>query len=117
MNYQPENIGSIYKDIISQYGEKYLKKPKPGDRYVKMKEPISGIDRPVFRSLPKEILITQPPRLFRSTAWKYQGRVYKDDNPFWEFEYESEGRKEWIALRILSYCYEKFENKGQLKLF
>lgn len=108
-NWRPETLGNIYKGITDQYGYVQINKPRPGDRYRKMFEPISDIDRQVFRRLPQDIIITQPPRLFRSSGRKYKGRVYLDAEYYWEFECESTNPlkpyKDWLPVRLLSYCY------------
>jgi len=79
--WKPETLGNLYRSVIDEYGEHALNKPVPGYSYRKMYKPITDMDMPSFRRLPEEIIITQPPRLFRSTGYKYKGRVYLGAKP------------------------------------
>lgn len=123
--FQLETLGSIYREIAEEYGHEQIKKPKPGDSYRKMYRPISDMDRPAFRHLPADIIITQPPRLFRSTAWKYNGEFYKQADTFWQFEAKYPWKDgfifDWYPVRILSYAYiyntVTFYRQPQLSLF
>ena len=124
-DFTPEKLSSIYAQIVEDHGSHALRKPKPGDLYRKMYTPLSNIDRPVFRRLPADIIITQPARLFRSSGYKYHGRVYLDAELYWEFEYKYKfGDKwifDWLPIRLLSYCYIPatitFPKPAQLSMF
>lgn len=108
-DFHPQILSDIYKEIVAEHGSHALRKPKPGDTYRKMYKPIYAIDGPVFRRLPADIIITEPPRLFRSTGYKYHGRVYLDAELYWEFEYKYQFGDKWLynweAVRLLSWCY------------
>lgn len=128
-NWAPETLGHLYRGVIDEVGLVQLNKPVPGDKYRKMYNPLSDIDRPSFRRMPGDIIITSPARLFRSHGYKYKGRVYLEANYYWEFEYKyvwgdggCEWRFDWMPVRLLSYCYiyntVTFERKPvQLKIF
>lgn len=107
--WKPETLGSIYRELIQEYGLIQLNKPIPGEFYRKVYKPLSAIDRPAFRRLPENIMITQPARLYRSHGYKYGGRVYLEAECFWQFEYEYEyGLKrirDWMPVRLLTTCY------------
>jgi hypothetical protein len=107
VNIVPQNIATIYGHIERNFGLNELKKPRPGDIYIKKKKPLNNIDLPVFKSMPNEITITSPPRLYRSHAYKYQGRFYTEAEEFWQFEFIANGIKDWYSVYLLSFCYDK----------
>ena len=107
--WSPPTLGKIYNDVVGKHGSHALHKPVPGHKYRKMFKPLTDIDRPYFRLLPSDITILSPSRLYRSTGWKYNGRVYLDCECAWEFEYsypwDKGTRTDWMAVGLLSYCY------------
>ncbi len=105
-----EVLGDIYRELIKEYGFHQLLKPTPGHEYRKMYKPKSQIDQYQFRKLPELITVTSPPRLFRSSGWKYHGRVYLDCECYWTFDYKypwDQGFKyDDMPLRLLTTCYQ-----------
>lgn len=102
-------LGEVYRELIENYGEVQLRKPVPGDTYRKMHKPLNEMDGPAFRNLPSEITVLSPARLYRSKAWRYNGRFNMSAHTEWEFEYEYEfaGRlfNSWMNLHILTPTY------------
>lgn len=111
MPYQwhPQSLSAIWKEIIDEHGKSALHKPIPGHTYRKRYHSLSEMDRAFFKKLPADIKVLTPPRLFRSTGWKYKGKVYLECELYWEFQYSywyaNEERTDWMAVRLLSYCY------------
>lgn len=106
----PETLGELYKEINKDYPKLRIIKPYPGQSLLKLKRPVSSIDGPAFRMLPDEIQIIQPPRLYRSKAWKYQGCFHTDCETNWEVEFKynhnNETRYRWLPVRVLLFCYK-----------
>jgi hypothetical protein len=107
--HRPESLGALYKSIIDDYGDSALSKPRPGDEYRKRYKSLAPTDLPTFRRMPEQIFITQPARLFRSSGYKYKGRVYLEAELYWKFEYKyryaNRWEYDWLPVRILSTCY------------
>lgn len=88
-NWKAETLREMYDVIADRLGHAQVKKPVPGDSYRKMYKPVDGqTDPPTFKRMPQEIIITQPPRLFRSRAWSYRGVVYGEVDTHWRFQYK-----------------------------
>lgn len=109
LDLKPETIGDIYREIVLEHGQIQLHKPVPGESYRKVYTPLEYIDRNAFRILPANIKIVQPPRLYRSSSWKYKGNIWFDCVLNWEFqcryEYAGEWLYKWLPVRLLSTCY------------
>lgn len=107
--WQPEKLSVIWNDVISNHGYSALHKPIPGHTYRKRYNALTKVDLPSFRRMPADIEVVTPPRLFRSTGWKYKGIVHLDCELYWEFQYRywyaHEIRYDWMSVRLLSYCY------------
>ncbi len=108
-NWSPETIGSIYQEIIQEHGNWALNKPKPGNYYSKRYHPLEDVERAYFKRLPGNIIVTSPPRLFRSHGYKYKGRIYLECECHWTFDYKYPWGDGWkfdvMPVRLLSWCY------------
>lgn len=109
INVVPETLGSIYQEISREYPNMRIVKPAPGNTYTKRPRPCSDMDLAAFRYLPDEIEIIQPPRLYRSNAWKYNGSFHGECETHWEVEikytHQNEARYSWLPIRVLFYAY------------
>lgn len=106
---QVQTLGEVYQELSAQYGALQLRKPVPGDAYRKMYKPLNEMDGPAFRHLPVDITVISPARLYRSTAWKYNGDFHMDANVMWDFEYEYEfggvKYRRWMNVHLLTLAY------------
>lgn len=105
----PQTLGEVYRELTEQYGAVQLRKPVPGDTYRKMYKSLNEMDGPAFRNLPSDITIVSPSRLYRSSAWRYNGNFHMSAECLWEFEYEFEYAHEiyrrWMNVNILTLAY------------
>jgi hypothetical protein len=86
-DWECDTLGQIYRNMYKEFDQE-IWKPKPGDTYRKRFKPLSPrTDYPSFRRAPSDIVIVQPPRLFRTVGWKYKGRTYIDCETSWEFQF------------------------------
>ncbi len=118
--YVPETLGQLYESIRKDLNTKIVNKPLPGQIYIKLKRSRTSTDMNAFNQMPDEITITQPPRLYRSTGWKYKGKVHLQSDLFWKFQFKfCKGDQilvEWMPVACLSHCYDQ-SHINQLKLF
>lgn len=105
----PQRLGDVYRELADAYGWVQVRKPVPGDTYRKMHKPLNEMDGPAFRYLPADITVISPARLYRSTAWKYNGGFHMDAQVYWEFEYEYEfggvKYRDWMNVNLLTLAY------------
>lgn len=91
-SWAPDTLGELYRKIADDLRDGNMDlvwKPKPGECYRKAHKPISkDTDYPSFRRAPSDIIITQPPRLFRTVSWKYRKNTYWDCECFWHFQFK-----------------------------
>lgn len=107
-------VMSHHQMISQRYAEIFadnnvLNKPVRGDFYIKRKEPIGDVDRPVFRQMPAEIIVLSQPFINHAWCGIYKGNFYWEAELFWKFYYYDIKKNiiDKFPVAILSSCYEK----------